>query len=90
MMLNSLIRLEALINQETEAKVRAARGRIAGPPEKEVRRIADAEVLGGDIGAEMVELLREIASHPGVEESVRRQVEVREFGFWRRLVGVLP
>lgn len=37
----------------------------------------------------MVELLREVSGHPGVEENVRRDVEVKEFEFWRKLVAVL-
>ena len=47
------------------------------------------EVLGGPLGSEMIELLREVGSHAGVEDPVRRDVEVKEFGYWRKLVGCL-
>lgn len=72
-----------------EAQVKAGRQRIGGGTEKEVRKRVEAEVLGGPVGMEMIELLREVSSHPNVEDEIRRDVEVREFNFWRKLVGVL-
>lgn len=72
-----------------EAQVKAGRQRMTGGPEKEVRKKVEAEVLGGPIGMEMIDLLREVSSHPNVEDEIRREVEVREFNFWRKLVGVL-
>jgi superkiller protein 3 len=57
--------------------------------EKEVRRNVEKVELAGEAGMAVVDLLREVGSHPGVDERVRREVEIREFGFWRRLVGCL-
>jgi len=78
-----------IVHTIVEAKVKAGRQRIGGGTEKEVRKKVEAEVLGGAVGMSMVELLREVSSHPGVEDAVRRDVEVKEFNFWKKLVGVL-
>ena len=85
-----LIHVQAHIHTDTEAKVKAGRMRIGARSEREVRRQVDAEVLGGQLGHSMVNLLRDVASHPGVEEAVRRDVEVQEFKYWCKLVAVLP
>ena len=78
-----------IVHTTVEAKVKAGRQRIGGGTEKEVRKKVEAEVLGGPVGMSMVELLREVSGHPGVEDAVRRDVEVKEFNFWKKLVGVL-
>jgi hypothetical protein len=78
-----------IVHTTVEAKVKAGRQRIGGGTEKEVRKKVEAEVLGGAVGMSMVELLREVSGHPGVEDAVRRDVEVKEFNFWKKLVGVL-
>jgi superkiller protein 3 len=88
-LLHLLIRLQVIVHTTVEAQVKAGRQRIGGGTEKEVRKRVEAEVLGGPIGMEMIELLREVSSHPNVEDEIRRDVEVREFNFWRKLVGVL-
>lgn len=85
-----LIRVQAEIHTLTEAKVKAGRMRIGAVSEREVRRKVDGEVLSGALGSHMVDLLRDVASHPAVDETVRRDVEVQEFKFWRKLVVVLP
>lgn len=54
-----------------------------------MRRNTEAEVLTSDLGLGMVELLKEVAAHPAVDDAVRRDVEVREFGFWRKLVAAI-
>jgi superkiller protein 3 len=55
-----------------------------------VRKNVEGAVLGGELGLGMVDLLREVGGDPGVEDDVRRDVEVKEFAFWRKLVGCLP
>lgn len=85
-----LIRHEALIAGRIESDVKAARTKLGAKSEKETRRDVEAAVLGGELGAGLVDLLREVGAHPNVEERVRREVEVREFDYWRKLVGVLP
>ena len=89
LLLHLLIRLEVIVHTTIEAKVKAGRQRIGGGTEKEVRKKVEAEVLGGAVGMSMVELLREVSGHPGVEDATRRNVEVKEFNFWKKLVGVL-
>lgn len=89
LLFNLLIRSQAIAHQAVEAKVKAGRSRLGAPPEKELRRNVEAEVLGGEMGIKMVDLLREVGAHPGVAEDVRRGVEIQEFGFWRKLVGAL-
>lgn len=81
--------MQVIVHTTTEAQVKAGRQRIGSGTEKEVRKRVESEILGGPIGMEMVELLREVSSHPNVEEAIRRDVEVREFNFWRKLVGLL-
>ncbi|WRT67666.1 uncharacterized protein IL334_004638 [Kwoniella shivajii] len=87
---NLLVRAESSVYTNVEAKVKAGRSRIGGGTEKEVRRKVEAEVLGGELGLKMVELLKEVGSHPNVAEDVRREVEIREFNFWRKLGSCLP
>jgi len=77
------------VHQDTEVKVKAARQRIGAGPEREVRKKTEAEVLTSDLGSEMVDLLREAGAHPAADEATRRDVEVREFTYWRKLVGSL-
>lgn len=89
LLLHLLIRLQVIVHTTVESQVKAGRQRIGGGTEKEVRKRVEGEVLGGETGMSMVELLREVSGHPGVEEEVRRDVEVQEFNFWRKLVGVL-
>jgi superkiller protein 3 len=89
LLLNLLIRQQVLVHTSIEAKVKAGRTRLGAGTEKDVRRNVEAEVLGGDLGMELVDLLREVSSHPAVEDNVRREVEVREFEFWTALVGSL-
>ncbi|WVF69336.1 hypothetical protein IAT40_004112 [Kwoniella sp. CBS 6097] len=84
-----LVRAESLVYTTTEQQVKVARQRLGAGPEKEVRRKVEAEVLSGPLGMRMVELFKEVGSHPNVEEDVRREVEVREFNFWRKLGGSL-
>ena len=90
LLLNLLIRSQVLLQHEVETRVKDGRLRLGAPPEKEVRKNVEAEVLGGEMGIRMVDLLREVGGHPGVAEDVRRDVEIQEFGFWRKLVGCLP
>lgn len=85
-----LVRQEHLIHTKLESDVKAARMKLGKKSEKETRRDVECDVLGGELGMELVELLKEVAAHPSVEESVRREVEIRECEFWRKLVGVLP
>jgi superkiller protein 3 len=85
-----LIHVQAHIHTITEAKVKAGRMRIGARSERDVRRQVDAEVLGGPLGTSMVDLLRDVAAHPAVEEGTRREVEVQEFRYWCKLVAVLP
>jgi superkiller protein 3 len=89
LLLNILIRQQVLVHTSVEAKVKAGRQRIGAGTEKEVRRNVEGEVLSGDLGMGMVDLLREVAGHPAVDEGVRREVEVGEFEFWTKLVGSL-
>lgn len=89
LLLHLLIRSELLIKQKIEAEVKVRRTRLGGGTEKEVRRNVEAEILSGEDGSEMVELLREVGSHPGVGDETRREVEIREFGFWRKLAAGL-
>ena len=77
------------MHQQVEGLVQARRTRLGAGPEKEVRRNVEVEVLGGQLGMGMVDLLREVGAHPGVTEEVRRDVEIREFEFWKKLVGCL-
>lgn len=85
-----MVKQESLISSKLEADVKSARSKLTKKSEKETRRDVERDVLGGQLGMVLVELLKEVAGHPGVEEGVRREVEVREFDFWRKLVGVLP
>jgi superkiller protein 3 len=90
LLLNLLIRSQVLVHQEVETRVKAGRTRLGAGPEKEVRKNVEAEVLGGEVGMKMVDLLREVGAHPGVDDAVRRDVEIQEFVYWRKLVGCLP
>lgn len=85
-----LLRVQNEVHTLTEAKVKAGRQRIGARSERHVRRQVDGEVLTGPWGARMIDLLRDVSAHPGVDEEVRRDVEVQEFDYWRRLVDVLP
>ncbi|WWC62437.1 uncharacterized protein I303_105033 [Kwoniella dejecticola CBS 10117] len=87
---NLLVRAESLVHTTVEKEVKIGRQRLGAGPEKEVRRKVEAEVLGGELGMRMVELLKEVGSHPKVAEDVRREVEIREFNFWRKLGASLP
>jgi superkiller protein 3 len=78
-----------MVHNKVEIDVKARRTRLGAGTEKDVRKAVEGEVLSGDLGMGMVEMLREVGGHPGVDESIRRDVEVREFGFWRKLVGCL-
>lgn len=89
LLLHLLIRAQVLVQTEIESQVKAGRQRLGAGPEHEVRRKTDGEVLGGQLGMGMIELLREVSGHPGVEDATRRDVEVQEFSFWRRLVSAL-
>ncbi|EAL21087.1 hypothetical protein CNBD4630 [Cryptococcus deneoformans B-3501A] len=85
----SLIRSEIEIKQKIDARVNNERKRLGAGTEKDVRRKVDREILGTE-GMRLVDLWKEIAGHPQVEEEIRREVEIREFEFWRRLVAALP
>lgn len=89
LLLTLLMRCEVQVNQTLEVQVKAARSRLNAGPEREVRKRVEGEILGGSLGMKMVDLLREVGSHPGVEDTVRREVDVKEFVFWRKLVGCL-
>ncbi|WVQ96835.1 hypothetical protein IAU59_003942 [Kwoniella sp. CBS 9459] len=89
LLLNLLVRAESLVHTTFEQQVKVGRQRIGAGPEKEVRRKVESEVLSGPLGMRMVELFKEVGSHPNVDEDVRREVEVREFNFWRKLGGSL-
>lgn len=78
-----------LIHTKIEKDVKDARSKIGAKSEKETRRAVEGKVLGGEMGGRLVELLREVAGHPDTEEGTRRGVEGEEFGYWRKLVGVL-
>ncbi|BEI86438.1 hypothetical protein CcaverHIS002_0607250 [Cutaneotrichosporon cavernicola] len=84
-----LLRVQAEIYTTTEVQVKAGRQRLGAGTERDVRRRVDAEVLGGPQGAQMIDLLRDVSSHPSVDEDMRRLVEVQEFRYWRRLVSVI-
>nr|XP_019045775.1 superkiller protein 3 [Kwoniella bestiolae CBS 10118]OCF24705.1 superkiller protein 3 [Kwoniella bestiolae CBS 10118] len=90
LLINLLVRAESIVYTTTEQKVKVGRQRLGAGPEKEVRKKVDAEVLGSEMGMRMVELLKEVGSHPNVDEDVRREVEIREFNFWRKLGACLP
>lgn len=85
-----LLRAQNEVHEVTEARVKAGRQSIRARSERDVRRQVDGEVLTGPWGLRMIDLLRDVAGHPAVEESVRREVEVQEFNYWRRLVVALP
>ena len=87
LLLNLLIRAQSLVHTTTEQKVRAGRQRLNAGSEKEVRKNVEREVLSGLLGMDMISLLEEVARHPQVDEEVRRNVEVQQFGFWRKLLG---
>ncbi|WVR06249.1 hypothetical protein IAU60_003279 [Kwoniella sp. DSM 27419] len=89
LLINLLVRAEALVHNTTEQKVKVGRQRLGAGPPKEVEKKVEAEVLGGEMGMRMVSLLNQVGSHPSVEEDVRREVEVREFNFWRKLATAL-
>ncbi|WOO77688.1 Superkiller protein 3 [Vanrija pseudolonga] len=84
-----LLRTQAQIHSVTEQKVKAGRLRLGAGTERDVRRRVDAEVLGGPLGSTLLSLLRDVAAHPSVDEAVRRDVEVQEFQYWKRLVEVI-
>jgi superkiller protein 3 len=91
LLLHLLVRAQVQVHVYTEAEVKKGRQRLGGgKSEKEVRKTVDGDVLSGSLGAELLELLREVGGHPNVDDSIRREVEIKEFGFWRRLVTVLP
>ncbi|KAK4687772.1 superkiller protein 3, partial [Tremellales sp. Uapishka_1] len=87
LLLHMLIRSQALLHGTIEVEVKKARQRIGAGPEKEVRKNVEGEILGGEAGLSMVDLLREVGGHPGVGEEIRRGVEIDEFVFWKKLVG---
>jgi superkiller protein 3 len=89
LLLNLLIRTQVLVQQDIDVKVKAGRQRLGAGPEHEVRRNVEAEVLTSDLGLGMVELLKEVGAHPAVDDAIRRDVEVREFGFWRKLIAAI-
>ena len=90
LLINLLIRSQGRVHQQIEDKVKAGRTRLGAGPERELRRNVEGEVLGGEMGGEMVDLLRGVGGHSGVEENVRREVEIKEFEYWKNLVGCLP
>ncbi|KAL7425055.1 Superkiller protein 3 [Cryptotrichosporon argae] len=85
LLLHLLLRRQAAIHAAVEAEVKVRRQRIGAKSEKDVRAHAEREALAGPAGAELVALLREVASHPGADDALRRQAEVDEFQFWQRL-----
>ena len=87
LLLNLLIRAQSSVLTTTEQKVRVGRQRLNAGPEKEVRKNVEREALSGVLGMDMISLLEEVARHPQVDEEVRRNVEVQQFGFWRKLLG---
>lgn len=89
LLLNLLIRQQSIVHQEVESQVKAGRQRLGAGTEAEVRQRTEGAVLSGEMGMIMIDLLREVAGHPGVNDEVRRNVEVQEFSFWRKLVGAL-
>lgn len=84
-----LLRVQAEIYSTTEVQVKAGRQRIGAVSERDVRRRVDGEILAGPLGTQMISLLRDVAAHPSVDEDMRRDAEVQEFRYWRRLVSVL-
>lgn len=89
LVLTLLIRQQALVASTIEAQVKQQRTRLGAGTEKDVRKRVEGEVLGGEMGLVMVDLLREVGNHPAADEATRREVEVREFDFWRKLVSCL-
>lgn len=84
-----LLRVQAEIHTTTEVQVKAGRQRIGAGTERDVRGRVDGEILGGPLGSQMIDLLRDVSAHPSVDEDMRRDVEVQEFNYWRRLVAVI-
>ncbi|WVQ72893.1 hypothetical protein IAR50_002454 [Cryptococcus sp. DSM 104548] len=84
--LNVLIRFETSLNAKIAARVANDRKRINAGSEAEVRKNVDREILAVE-GLKLAELWREVGGHPAVEDDIRRQVEIREFNFWRRIVA---
>ncbi|OXG33946.1 superkiller protein 3 [Cryptococcus neoformans Bt15] len=89
LVLVSLIRSEIELKNKIDARVDNERKRLGAGTERDVRKKVDREILGTE-GMRLVDLWKEVAGHPQVEEEVRREVEVREFEFWKRLVAALP
>lgn len=89
LILTLLIRQQALVSSTIEAQVKQQRTRLGAGTEKDVRKRVEGEVLGGQKGLVMVDLLREVGNHPAADDAMRRDVEVREFDFWRKLVSCL-
>ena len=89
LLLHLLIRTQVLVRQTVEAEVQKGKTRLGAGPEREVRKRVEGDVLGGELGMRMIDLLREVGAHPGVAEGVRREVEVEEYIFWRKLVSSL-
>lgn len=84
-----LLRVQAEIHTTTEAQVKDGRMRISAGSERDVRRRVDGEVLSGPLGTQMIDLLRDVSAHPSVDEEMRRDAEIQEFKYWRRLVSVI-
>lgn len=84
-----MIRSEIELKNKIDARVDNERKRLGAGTERDVRKKVDREILGTE-GMRLVDLWKEVAGHPQVEEEVRREVEVREFEFWKRLVAALP
>lgn len=89
LLLNLLIRQQSIIHTTIKKEVSNARTKINAKSEKETERTVEGKVLGGEMGARLVELLREVAGHPDTDEETRRGVEGEEFAYWRKLVGVV-
>ncbi|ODN74406.1 hypothetical protein L202_06809 [Cryptococcus amylolentus CBS 6039] len=86
--LNVLIRFETTLSAKIAARVANDRKRINAGSEAEVRKNVDREILATE-GLKLAELWKEVGGHPAVEDDIRRQVEIKEFNFWRRLVACL-
>jgi superkiller protein 3 len=84
-----LIRSEALIQQKFDSQVKAGRQSLVSAG-KDVKKEVETLILGGQPGMEMVALLREVQSHPDVEQEVRREAEIKEFEFYKKLMDILP
>ncbi|WVO14451.1 hypothetical protein L204_102085 [Cryptococcus depauperatus] len=84
-----LIRTENAIHKKIGAIVENGRKRLKAGSESQVRKNVDREILGTE-GMKLIELYKEVGGHPQVDEVVRREVEIREFGIWKRLVACLP